>query len=187
MGAMRLFAAIDPPEAAITDLRWALGATDDTMRWVPQDQWHVTLAFYGEVTDDAGEGLAERLERAAARTAPLSLRIAGAGCFPNRPHAARVLWVGLGGDTAELARLAERCAAAGRRERLVMDKRKFRAHLTLGRARREPVDVSDRLAALWAYGGPSWTASSLRLVRSTLGRSARHDTLAKWPLGDGQA
>ena len=183
---MRLFAAIDPPESAVKDLRWAIGTTDDTLRWVAEEQWHITLAFYGEVSDAVAEGLVERLERAAARTPPLSLQLAGAGCFPNRPNAARVLWIGVDGAVPDLARLAERCTAAGRREGLAMEKRRFQAHLTLARAR-TPVDVSKRLAALWPYAGPAWPATSLRLVRSTLGPKTRHETLVEWPLGRDQA
>ncbi|HTW21701.1 MAG TPA: RNA 2',3'-cyclic phosphodiesterase [Mycobacteriales bacterium] len=180
---MRLFAAIDPSPAAIADLRRAIGETDDALRWLPEEQWHVTLAFYGEVGDDSAEALAVRLERAAARTAPLSLQLAGAGCFPSRPHAARVLWIGLAGDVDELIRLSERCTAAGRREGLAMERRRFRAHLTLGRARGAPVDVSKRLRTLWEYAGPTWSATSLRLVRSTPGpKQARHETVADWPL-----
>jgi 2'-5' RNA ligase len=115
----------------------------------------------------------------------MALQVAGAGCFPRRPNAARVLWAGIEGDVAELTRLADRCVAAGRRTGIAMQRRTFAAHLTLARAR-VPTDVSGRLAELWDYRGPVWTASTLRLVRSTLGAEVRHETLAEWPL-DGPA
>lgn len=63
-----------------------------------------------------------------------------------------------------------------------MEKRNFRAHLTLARAR-TPTDLGGRLSDLWSYDGPAWTARKLLLVRSTLGAEVRHETIAEWSLG----
>jgi 2'-5' RNA ligase len=180
---MRLFAAIDPPAKAIKDLEDAVRRKGQ-LRWTPSDQWHITAAFYGEVSQASADDLAERLETAAARARPMSLQVEGAGCFPRRPNAARVLWAGVAGDVEDLARLAERCVAAGRRGGIAMERRRFTPHLTLARAR-VATDFSGRLAELWSYSGPMWTAPSLRLVRSTLGAQTRHETIAEWPLGVG--
>jgi RNA 2',3'-cyclic 3'-phosphodiesterase len=64
-----------------------------------------------------------------------------------------------------------------------MERRKFAGHLTLARAR-APTDMSGRVGELWAYAGPAWAATTLRLVHSTLGAEVRHETVAEWPLGD---
>jgi 2'-5' RNA ligase len=178
---MRLFAAVDPPADAIADLDGSLRRKGRDLRWVAPAQWHLTTAFYGDVTPEVAEELSERLERAAGRTPPLSLQINSAGCFPRRPDSARVLWAGITGDVAELSLLADRCAAAGRRTGIPMEKRKFHPHLTLARARM-PVDMSGRLAELWSYTGPAWTAGAIRLVRSTLGAEVRHEPIAEWSL-----
>jgi 2'-5' RNA ligase len=180
---MRLFAAIDPPAEAVTDLELAIGDADGRLRWVPSTQWHVTTAFYGEVGEAIADALGQRLGRAAQRTPPLSLRFAGAGSFPRRSTAARVLWVGLSGDMEQLTRLTERCGAAGRHSGLTIEDRRFHAHLTLARVRRNAVDLSAQVAALSSYVGPSWPVTSLRLVRSTLGPDVRHETLDEWSLG----
>jgi RNA 2',3'-cyclic 3'-phosphodiesterase len=180
---MRLFAAVDPPDNAAADLERSLRRKGPDLRWVPATQWHITTAFYGEVSPETAEDLRERLERAATRTAPLSLQIKGAGCFPRRPNAAKVLWAAIAGDIDELSRLADRCVASGRRCGITMEKRAFQAHLTLARAR-TPTDLG-QLSDLWSYEGPTWTAETLRLVRSTLGAEVRHETIAEWSLGDG--
>jgi 2'-5' RNA ligase len=179
--AMRLFAAIDPPTEVTKDLEDAV-RRKGAVRWTPSDHWHITTSFYGEVNQAAADDLAERLETVAARTRPMSLQIAGAGCFPRPPTAARVLWAGVAGDVDELARLAQRCVAAGRRAGIAAERRRFTPHLTLARAR-VATDLSGRLAELWSYSGPVWTAPSLRLVRSTLGSETRHETITEWPLG----
>lgn len=178
---MRLFAAVDPPESVRDDLKRSIRRKGPGLRWTPSEQWHLTLAFYGEVSDSIADDLTARLARAASRTPPLSLQIKGAGCFPRQPNAAKVLWAGIEGDLVPLSLLADRCVAAGRRSGLIMEKRKFKAHLTLARAR-HPADMSGRLAELWDYVGPSWTASTLRLVRSTLGADVRHSPIAELPL-----
>jgi RNA 2',3'-cyclic 3'-phosphodiesterase len=184
MTVMRLFAAVDPPDDAVADLERSLRRKGEGLHWVPATQWHITTAFYGEVSLETAEDLRERLERAATRTAPLSLQIMGAGCFPRRPNAARVLWAGLAGDLDQLSRLADRCVASGRRCGITMERRTFKAHLTLARAR-TPTDLAARLADLWSYEGPTWTVGTLRLVRSTLGAEVRHETIAEWSMGDG--
>lgn len=180
---MRLFAAVDLPADQATALATAVDFSDARLRWVPQHQWHLTLAFYGEVDGPAVVELSKRLARAATRTPALSLRLAGAGTFPRRPRRANALWVGVAGDVDILARLAERCVAAGRRCGLTMEDRAFRPHLTVARARRPPADLRDNVAALSPYTGPPWRVTGFRLVHSTLGAQVRHDTLASWVLG----
>jgi 2'-5' RNA ligase len=141
----------------------------------------VTTAFYGDVDDGSADELRERLARAASRTPPIALRIAGAGAF-SRIRAARVLWAGIDGDVEQLRRLANRCRAAGGRSGIEMKDERFRPHLTLARSRRAPVDVTTHVEALASYLGPTWTATTLRLVRSTLGPTTTHETDDEWAL-----
>jgi RNA 2',3'-cyclic 3'-phosphodiesterase len=182
---VRLFAAVDPPAEQVAALAAAVDRRDERLRWVPESQWHVTLAFYGETAESKVETLRSGLERVAARTQPLSLRLAGAGTFPRQQAKARVLWVGLDGDVDALRRLADRCAGAGRRARIAMEDRAFRPHLTVARSRKDPVDVRELVARLASYTGEWWTVTSLRLVHSTLGAQVRHETLAEFTLSDG--
>lgn len=174
---MRLFAAVDPP---VDDL---LVPVDDRLRWLPREQWHVTLAFYGEVDEARAATLQEVLARAAARSRPFRIRLSGAGTFPRQSRKARVVWLGMDGEVEEMRRLADRCAGAGRRARIAMEDRAFRPHLTLARARRDPVDATDIVTALSSYVGPWWTVPSVRLVRSYIGPQTRHETLQEFPLG----
>src|SRR5439155_21789234 len=116
------------------------------------------------------------LERSAARSRPLAVRLTGAGTFPRQAAKARVLWVGLDGDVDELRRLADRCAGAGRRARIAMEARSFRPHLTVARARQGAVDATDVVAALAPFSSEWWTVQSLRLVHSTLGARVTPET-----------
>ncbi|MFL4905120.1 RNA 2',3'-cyclic phosphodiesterase [Streptomyces sp. MMS24-I2-30] len=189
---MRLFAAVLPPQdvagelaAAADGLRGLPGA--DALRWTGRPGWHLTLAFYGEVDDTLVPDLSARLARAARRGAPFPLALSGGGQFGG----GRALWTGVRGDLAALLLLAERAEAAARRAGVPMaEHRRYRAHLTLARARdRADVDVQPYLESLAAFTSRTWTVADLVLVRSNLPRSGvpgeqpRYETVARWTLG----
>ncbi|MBV9292844.1 MAG: RNA 2',3'-cyclic phosphodiesterase [Frankiales bacterium] len=185
---MRLFAAVRPPVVELdrlaqhVDAGLATADVADALRRVVRAQWHLTTAFYGDVDERLVDELRERLGRAAGRTPSARLALRGAGTFPAQSTRARVLWVGVEGDVATLTRLADRCVAAGRRAGVDVDERSYRPHLTIARARRQPVDLRDVVAALSSYAGAPWHAASVELVHSTLGREPRHETIDEWPL-----
>jgi RNA 2',3'-cyclic 3'-phosphodiesterase len=181
---VRLFVAVDPPDGEVRALDAALGARDEQLRWVPPEQWHLTLVFCGEVSPALVPELSERLARGAARTPQFDVGLAAAGSFPKQAVRARVLWVGLRGDSDTLTRLAERCAAAVRRTGIAVEDRTFRPHLTVARARRDTVDVRTHVQQLSSYAGEPWRVTSVRLVHSTLGAKVRHETLTHFPLAE---
>ena len=152
------------------------------LRWTGRDAWHLTLAFLGEVDEKLIEGLGTRLERAAARHAPLSLSLGGAGAFPTAARA-RVLWTGVKGDRDGLGMLAMRVAAAARRAGAppAQQGREYEPHLTLARCR-APADVRTLVATLGGFAGTPWTAGEIYLIRSRLQEQPRYETLGAWPL-----
>jgi len=178
---MRLFAGLALPAVQQDELADSLVASDlDALRPVPPQQRHVTLAFYGEVRADTVAELTQRLDRAARRTPPMRLRLSHLGAFP-KPASARVLWAGLDGDVATLRRLAERCSAAGARCGLEMESRAYRPHVTVARARKEPLDLRDVVAS--PVDGSVWEATDFSLVHSVLGPKPVHTPLASFALG----
>jgi 2'-5' RNA ligase len=101
-------------------------------RWGPIETAHLTLHFFGSIG-------APNVERAAAAVQPVlsaqvrfNLRLAGLGCFPSEARA-RVLWMGVAGDTGALSELAAGCAAALAAAGFPVESRPYRPHCTLGR------------------------------------------------------
>ena len=189
---MRLFVAVVPPPVVLADLVTAVTphrgepAGHRDLRWAGPEDWHVTLAFLGEVAAPVADRLAPQLAQAARRHPPLSLALAGAGAFPD-PDRARVLWCGLDGDRRELAALAASVAAAASQAGAPPPDagRPFRPHLTLARTGRAPADVRDLAAALSRYQGPRWRAERVELIGSHPSGRSRYTTIGGWPLGGG--
>jgi 2'-5' RNA ligase len=184
---MRLFIALWPPAQAVDELTLAAAgarALAPDLRWVPAQQWHLTLAFLGEVADQRRPELTRRLARAAARHPPLRLRFADAGRFGDR-----VLLMKVAGDREPLRDLAASVTAAAGRAGLAVEDRPYRPHLTLARSSRG-ADLRPLVAALRSYCGVDWTATHLQLVHSRPGsapaRATEYETVEAWPL-TGQA
>jgi RNA 2',3'-cyclic 3'-phosphodiesterase len=182
---VRLFVGLVPPSAALDDLDAACApfrlARDD-LRWTGRELWHLTLAFLGEVSEESLARLLPWLERAAGASRPFSLSVAGGGAF-SHPGRANVLWSGMSGDRQALAELAATVAAAARGAGIAPPDayRGFTPHLTLARCR-APVDVREIVGRLDRYQGPDWTVEEIYLIRSTLDRRPRYETLETWKL-----
>jgi 2'-5' RNA ligase len=187
-----LFVAAYPPEAACAHLAAAVdglavgraAAEGVNARLAPRSNWHVTLAFLGEVPDerldDVRAALAGAVTRWRAQQTPPRLRLGGGGRFGRGRFT--VLWVGLVGDVDPLAALAAAVRKDLKRARLPYDPKPFRPHLTLARPG-DRVDVREDVEALKAYEGPPWTVDAVRLVRSHLGPKPTYDTLTEVPAG----
>lgn len=189
---MRLFLALDLPDEVVhtIDSRVAIARQlAPPLRWVVPPQWHITLAFYGEVEQRKVDGLTERLARAARRTQPFGLTLGNPGRFGSARRA-RVVWMGLDAGGEQLATLAASARAAGRRVGLRRDdlapEHRYRPHITLARVV-PSAGVEHVLQALRPDHHPSWTAREAILVRSDLGAEqggrVRHTVLERLPFG----
>lgn len=141
---MRLFASIRPPEEVrehlVTALRPIRDGHGPLLRWADPDQWHLTVAFYGERPDGSVEELAEHIAAAVATTqfpAPSSPDLDLDSAVPSTSGSSatdsdfadysaspaldlhlrgagsfsgRTLWIGVGGDVDPLRRLMAACA-----------------------------------------------------------------------------
>jgi RNA 2',3'-cyclic 3'-phosphodiesterase len=170
----RLFVAVWPPTSLLGQLRALERPSRPGLRWTTEDQWHVTLRFFGRVEGAAELAVRDALGRVAAATAPVK---AGAGPGPRRLGPS--VWVlpveGLEG-------LAESIARATREVGQPPSDRRFRGHITVARARRPGA-----LAGLPAAGVcDQWMAGEVTLVSSDLRPDgARYDVVGRWALGAG--
>ncbi|WBQ06599.1 RNA 2',3'-cyclic phosphodiesterase [Kribbella sp. CA-293567] len=183
---MRLFVAVVPPVEVVEHLAEFVGPRrdhpDEDIRWAADENWHITLAFLGDVPEYKTGELSEWLEAAAGRQKPFDLRLAGSGAFPSVADA-RVLWTGVRDESEALPHLAMTTRSAANKAGVTVDGRKFTPHLTLARLR-QPMDVVRWVRVFDEYSGPAWTAESIELISSRLGEGPSHgaayDTVGEW-------
>ncbi|GAA2497330.1 RNA 2',3'-cyclic phosphodiesterase [Streptomyces gobitricini] len=166
---VRVFIALAPPDDAKRELARALRPAYDAyprMRWNRIEDWHITLAFLGELPRTAVSLLRPPLGELAARRRPLQLALRGGGHFDER-----VLWSGVDGDLEGLRLLAEEVRGLVRGRGISFADRPLNPHLTLARSRRDDASSAVRAAAgLSAFSGRTWQAEHLHLVGSNVGR-----------------
>jgi 2'-5' RNA ligase len=137
---LRLFVALELPEA----WKAALGAEARALeaaapgygRWVDPSLMHLTLVFLGSQPAEVVPSIEAAMDRAAATAEPLKMALRSPGSFGGA-RSVRVIWVGVEESPAgALIRLHEALLRELRGERITFDAAPFRAHITLGRARR---------------------------------------------------
>lgn len=179
---LRLFAALEMPDpvadALTAQMKGVPGAA-----WRPRENLHLTLRFFGDVTEPAAGDLDAALAEAALRAKPFDLRLKGVGTFGGvDPHA---LWIGAEGG-APLTQLAAACDRAARQAGLKPEPRKFQPHVTLAYLRnpdRERLIQFEQRCALFETA--HWRVQSFALFSSQLRRQATslYREEAAYPLG----
>jgi RNA 2',3'-cyclic 3'-phosphodiesterase len=156
---MRCFVALWPTPDVAAALAALPRPLVEGLRWSGQEQWHVTLRFFGEIepseVDLATNGLSEAVHRltgpVAAEGGPTT-RFLGPGL---------VIWP-VAGLEAVAGAVEGATAAIGE----PVPDRRFYGHLTLGRGRRG-TDLR-RAHHILTSLTMSWPVSSLSIVRSEL-------------------
>ena len=174
----RLFVAIRPPED-IRDL--LIDAMDDgpALRWVGDDNLHLTLRFIGEVERPQAEDIARALQRI--RADRLSLRVQGIGRFDRRSGGA--IWAGVEPKqpVAALAAKVDRaCQLAG----LEPDGRAFHPHITLARfGGGSKAEADSFVQRRTAIASETFAVTEFLLFESRLSRHGAHyEARAAYPL-----
>lgn len=176
---MRAFLAIllDPPLCdALSACVRALQAAHPPahLKWVSDEQHHLTLHFLGEISPAQTEAVTRALAGLPPPTAPLSLTLGGLGAFPNVNRPA-TLWAGSQDEGGRIAMLAVAYGRALRALGFEIDARPFTPHLTLARVPRDLDPAMIRAVGAWfaarkALAPPPLTQAvrAVHLMRSEL-------------------
>jgi len=211
---MRVFAALEMPHDVAGEIEewWREAAAyiePDDWRHVPSRNWHVTLAFYGDVpgnvVDELAEALAEcarggesgssqgwrysrELGRPVRKSAELSLKTGGFGAFPKLSKP-RVLWAGVDDvdGSGALRKLARCCRQAGHAtvRGHAAKEGPFKGHITLARANEHPDPVDpEAVAEMPPVPELTWQAGEIVLFQSILKpEGAQYRKLESFELG----
>jgi 2'-5' RNA ligase len=180
---LRLFVAFDvSPEAAAAVDRAIRPWRNEfpKARWVPPENWHVTLKFLGQTWPRLERWVREQVGAAAKDAHPVGTRLTGLGSFPSATRG-RVLWAGIDDDAGDLALIASGLDESLARE-FAPERRPFSPHLTLARSE-PPLRVPPSFAAS-SLEPVAFTVDRLVLFRSHLRRPApRYEALEAFALG----
>ncbi|MDZ7626958.1 MAG: RNA 2',3'-cyclic phosphodiesterase [Parvularculaceae bacterium] len=165
----RLFVAIALPAPvveALVDLQTGVRGA----RWLPEENFHLTLAFIGE-TDR--HGLQEAASALGGIAAPaFDLKLSACGYFGDRKP--RALWAGAAPAPA-LSHLQSKVDIALRRCGFLDDKRKFTPHVTLAYLHGVPKDEAELFCADHAlFAAGPFRVDAFHLFESHLGTEAAH-------------
>src|SRR5262245_26231199 len=139
MESFRLFIAAELPpniKAELVGTQARLRQGNPPVTWVAPEAMHLTLRFLGETNTALIPNLARAIQASLAQHAAIRLRLSGTGAFPNERRPT-VVWAGVGGEIAALAGAQAAIEAAVVGLGFAPEIKPFRAHLTLGRVRRE--------------------------------------------------
>lgn len=177
---LRLFTAVSVPWDIVETLKRRQTGLPGA-RWRPEEALHVTLAFYGEVTETQADDLAAELARIPPGVFEIELK--GVGAFGD-DHRSHTLWAGVE-PSERLTVLAGRCKAAAERAGIRMEKRAYKPHLTLAYLKTQT--NPDRIGA-WITGHNLLHSPAIRIDRfglysSTLsGESSTYELERDYPL-----
>jgi 2'-5' RNA ligase len=138
MGRLRTFLAIDLGQSVrdrCVSLQETLARTGVEVKWVEEENLHVTLLFLGEVDEREVPALCKAVADTCTQHDVFTMSVESLGCFPN-PRRPRTLWVAVGKGNAEVCALHDALEVpllelgCYRRE-----ERQYTPHITLGRVK----------------------------------------------------
>lgn len=140
MSKVRAFIAVELPKNVCLALYQAGGALSERLtkrsavRWVPEENLHVTLRFLGDTDPKLLDRVAMSLDDIGQTASRFELQLGKLGCFPRRNNP-RVIWVDLSGNLAVLeglqAEINESLSSLG----WPLESRRFHPHITFGRVK----------------------------------------------------
>lgn len=166
----RAFVAADiKPDQRLIDILTDLRRSGADLKVVRPELLHMTLKFLGDTEEDLVDRITSKIEVAVRDVRPFEVRLVGMGAFPSLSNI-KVVWVGME-DSGNLAQIAQRLDGSLGELGFEPDKRGFKPHLTVARAK-----GSSRMGAVQnilkekaASDFGTYNVGSIRLKKSVLG------------------
>ncbi|MDI6698117.1 MAG: RNA 2',3'-cyclic phosphodiesterase [Candidatus Saccharicenans sp.] len=134
---MRTFIAIDLSSEIKNRLTAAVRALKPLaadIKWVAPENYHLTLKFIGEASEEQVEIIKDVLDEVVGKHCGFKLTARGTGSFPPGQSRMRVIWVGLEAGP-ELFSIQSDLEELLSRKGFEPEERSFSPHLTIGRVR----------------------------------------------------
>jgi len=186
---MRIFTAVSLPETRRKAVWETLRPCRDSftgIKWVAEENLHLTLRFFGEVSPEELERIKAASRTAARSLSPFPVSLGGAGSFPER-GLPRVLWVGLEGGREEFLKLGSTVEKAYAEAGLGRSDKPLSPHVTVGRVKGRSVSrkLGETIRSL-TFPADNFSISAIEVFESRLRpRGPLYVALARYELGEG--
>jgi 2'-5' RNA ligase len=165
---LRLFVALALPAALRAEIAGLVGGIPGA-RWVPPENYHLTLRFIGEIEPWRAQEVDDALM--AIRARPFTLQLAGVGTF-EKAGRIQSLWVGAERNDA-LTHLQTKVETALQRVGLAPERKRFSPHVTLARTdRATPEKLMAFVQAYNLFRATPVEVEHFTLFSSRLGKEA---------------
>ncbi|MGB9613444.1 MAG: RNA 2',3'-cyclic phosphodiesterase [Candidatus Margulisiibacteriota bacterium] len=169
---MRTFIAVELPDEVrknITELINELKTTEAAVKWVEQQNLHITLKFLGWVEDRKINEVMDLIKKAVEKTGSFKAKFAGLGTFPAG-KTPRVVWVGVKDGSDRLTNLANALEKTLSQAGYRSQEREFSSHVTIGRIK-EKKGVDKLIAKISEFKSSEFgeaIVNHVDLMKSTL-------------------
>lgn len=152
MDTERLFLAIALPESVRSCLaEWvrAIAQRAEKVRWVPAENIHITLKFFGDTPAEQKTVIENTMERVVAKVQPFDLAITGVKVV-RRGRRQQMVWATVADTDGRLQRLHGRTERLLEQSGFARERRSFSPHITLARVRDGIAPWEQRMLEEWA-------------------------------------
>ena len=144
MSSVRAFLAIPLPlqlQNSIRTVQRNLQAQIPSARWVLPGNLHLTLHFFGNITQETLEKIRVSVLSVKRCHRPFLVEVKGLGAFPNL-HRPRIIWLDLE-PKDQLRQLHKDCRRHLQLAGVATEARPYAPHLTIGRLRQQKPDLTE--------------------------------------------
>lgn len=135
---VRAFLAIDLPKELkkkLSELSKIEAPEKVILKWVEEENFHITLHFFGNISENLAERILKRCKEALSEFEPFTLEITEIGFFPHR-GIPRVIWIGVSDSSETLSKIHRALRRILKKLELEESKEDFHPHITLFRVKK---------------------------------------------------
>lgn len=147
-------------------------------RWVHPEDYHITLHFLGDVSEDRKKQILNAIQTCSGKSGTFPLYLSGLGTF-GREKQPRVLWAGVSGDLASLHTLQKRVTQAVGPLGFPAEERAYRPHITLARKCQHQEFCLPPEANSF-FQGVKWKVDEIALYETQLEQQPMYRTVQKF-------
>lgn len=181
----RVFVAIYPTQDVIRKLKKESEVLKkllpgNLLRWLPEENWHITLRFFGNLTAKEVEQLDQNLRFSLKAQSRVTIQLTSITWFPSSKKPS--VLAAIANESPELNSLAMSIHNVDSQHERSAGNKPYRPHLSLARCRQKrPINAHSSLPL--NITPVAFTANQVHLVKSqTLPTGAIYSKLASYPL-----